>query len=395
MLNRLKATLADFIQQADLVLLGLCCAATLYGIALVFSATRYMAPATGLRRMIIQCAALGLGVCVYIFFSMLDLESITRKWKWLLAFNVVFILLLRTPLGVAGNTGNRAWLKFPLIPFQIGPAEVVKITFVLLLAKQIEWLWEEKEDLKSFRSAFFVAGHTLGICALYVLVSHDMGNGLVFLFIFLCMAFVAGFALRWFFLLFAGAGGVLAAVLLLDLVPSNMKYMLNRFLVLFDHSFDPQGVGYQQTRSLLAIGSGGLYGRGYLRGSLTQSGSWSLPAKQTDLIFSVTGEELGFVGCVIIMVLLAAIIFRVLLVAKRAKTPFYRYVCVGMASILIFQTVINIGMCLFVMPTIGITLPFFSYGGSSIVTLYMAMGVVSGIKKRSPEMRRVARSPLR
>ena len=395
MLNRLKATLADFIQQADLVLLGLCCAATLYGIALVFSATRYMAPSTGLRRMIIQCAALGLGVCVYIFFSMLDLESITRKWKWLLAFNVVFILLLRTPLGVAGNTGNRAWLKFPLIPFQIGPAEVVKITFVLLLAKQIEWLWEEKEDLKSFRSAFFVAGHTLGICALYFLVSHDMCNGLVFLFIFLCMAFVAGFALRWFFLLFAGAGGVLAAVLLLDLVPSNMKYMLNRFLVLFDHSFDPQGVGYQQTRSLLAIGSGGLYGRGYLRGSLTQSGSWSLPAKQTDLIFSVTGEELGFVGCVIIMVLLAAIIFRVLLVAKRAKTPFYRYVCVGMASILIFQTVINIGMCLFVMPTIGITLPFFSYGGSSIVTLYMAMGVVSGIKKRSPEMRRVARSPLR
>ena len=395
MLNRLKATLADFIQQADLVLRGLCCAATLYGIALVFSATRYMAPSTGLRRMIIQCAALGLGVCVYIFFSMLDLESITRKWKWLLAFNVVFILLLRTPLGVAGNTGNRAWLKFPLIPFQIGPAEVVKITFVLLLAKQIEWLWEEKENLKSFRSAFFVAGHTLGICALYFLVSHDMGNGLVFLFIFLCMAFVAGFALRWFFLLFAGAGGVLAAVLLLDLVPSNMKYMLNRFLVLFDHSFDPQGVGYQQTRSLLAIGSGGLYGRGYLRGSLTQSGSWSLPAKQTDLIFSVTGEELGFVGCVIIMVLLAAIIFRVLLVAKRAKTPFYRYVCVGMASILIFQTVINIGMCLFVMPTIGITLPFFSYGGSSIVTLYMAMGVVSGIKKRSPEMRRVARSPLR
>ena len=395
MLNRLKATLADFIQQADLVLLGLCCAATLYGIALVFSATRYMAPSTGLRRMIIQCAALGLGVCVYIFFSMLDLESITRKWKWLLAFNVVFILLLRTPLGVAGNTGNRAWLKFPLIPFQIGPAEVVKITFVLLLAKQIEWLWEEKEDLKSFRSAFFVAGHTLGICALYFLVSHDMGNGLVFLFIFLCMAFVAGFALRWFFLLFAGAGGVLAAVLLLDLVPSNMKYMLNRFLVLFDHSFDPQGVGYQQTRSLLAIGSGGLYGRGYLRGSLTQSGSWSLPAKQTDLIFSVTGEELGFVGCVIIMVLLAAIIFRVLLVAKRAKTPFYRYVCVGMASILIFQTVINIGMCLFVMPTIGITLPFFSYGGSSIVTLYMAMGVVSGLKKRSPEMRRVARTPLR
>ena len=395
MLNRLKATLADFIQQADLVLLGLCCAATLYGIALVFSATRYMAPSTGLRRMIIQCAALGLGVCVYIFFSMLDLESITRKWKWILAFNVGFILLLRTPFGVAGGTGNRAWLKFPGIPFQIGPAEVVKITFVLLLAKQIEWLWQEKEDVKSFSSAFAVAAHTLGLCGLYFVVSHDMGNGLVFVFIFLCMAFVAGFALRWFLLLFSGVGGVIAAVLLLDLVPKDMKYMLNRFIVLFDHSFDPQGVGWQQTRSLLAIGSGGLWGQGYLNGSQTQSGSTSLPAKQTDLIFSVAGEELGLFGCLAIMLLLLAIILRILLVARKARTPFYRYVCVGMASILIFQTVINIGMCLFVMPTIGITLPFFSYGGSSVLTLYMAMGVVSGIKKRSPEMRRVARSPLR
>lgn len=395
MLNRLKDTLADFIQQADLVLLALCCVSTLYGIVLVFSATRYMDPATGMRRMIIQTVAMGMGICVYIFFSMLDLESITRKWKWLLAFNVVFILLLRTPLGVAGNTGNRAWLKFPLVPFQIGPAEVVKITFVLLLAKQIEWLWEEKEDLKSFPAAVFVAGHTFGLCALYFLVSHDMGNGLVFVFIFLCMAFVAGFALRWFLLLFAGVGGVVAAVVLLDLVPDSMKYMLKRFIVLFDHSFEPQGVGWQQTRSLLAIGSGGLWGQGYLNGSQTQSSSTSLPAKQTDLIFSVAGEELGLFGCIIIMALLLAIILRILLVARKARTPFYRYVCVGMASILIFQTVINIGMCLFVMPTIGITLPFFSYGGSSIVTLYMAMGVVSGIKKRSPEMRRVARSPLR
>ena len=390
MLNRLKATLTDFIQQADLVLLALCCTATLYGIALVFSATRYMT--LGNRRMIIQCAALVLGVGVYIFFSMLDLESITRKWKWILAFNVIFILLLRTPFGVAGNTGNRAWLKFPLVPFHIGPAEVVKITFVLLLAKQIEWLWEEKEDLKSFPSAAFVAAHTFGLCALYFVVSHDMGNALVFIFIFLCMAFVAGFALRWFLLFFAAGIGVFALAWKLDLI---YGYMKNRFIVLFDHSYEPLGVGWQQTRSLLAIGSGGLYGQGYLNGNLTQGTGWSLPEKQTDLIFAVTGEELGFFGCLAVMLLLLAIILRILLVARKARTPFYRYVCVGMASILIFQTIINIGMCLFVMPTIGITLPFFSCGGSSVVTLFMAMGVVSGIKKRSPEMRRAARSPLR
>lgn len=382
MLNRLKAILADFIQQADLMLLGLCVVSTLYGIVLIFSATRYLPSETGTRRIIIQTASLALGICVYIFFSMLDLELVMKKWKWVLAFNIGFICLLLTPFGIgAEETGNNAWLKFPGVPFQIGPAEVVKISFVLLLAKQMEWLWEEKRDMKSFRSAFFVAGHTLGLCGLYFIVSGDMGNALVFLFIFICMAFVAGFALRWFALFFAGFGGVFALAWELDFIPN---YMRNRFIVLFDHDFDPLGASWQQTRSLLAIGSGGVFGQGYMSGLQTQSAeSTNLPARRTDLIFSVCGEELGLVGCLLIMILLAAIIFRVLLVARRAETSFSCYVCVGIAAMLIYQTVINIGMCLFIMPVIGVTLPFFSYGGSSIVTLFTAMGVVSGIKMRS------------
>ena len=105
--------------------------------------------------------------------------------------------------------------------------------------------------------------------------------------------------------------------------------------------------------------------------------------RQTDFIFSVCGEELGFLGCALIIVLLLAIVVRCLLVARDAATPMESYVCVGMAGMLIFQTIANIGMCLFLMPVIGLTLPFFSYGGSSIVTLFAAMGVVSGIKKRS------------
>ena len=154
--------------------------------------------------------------------------------------------------------------------------------------------------------------------------------------------------------------------------------------MIFDHSYDVQGAGWQQTRSLLAIGSGGVFGQGYMSGLQTQSAeSTNLPARRTDLIFSVCGEELGLVGCLLIMILLAAIIFRVLLVARRAETSFSCYVCVGIAAMLIYQTVINIGMCLFIMPVIGVTLPFFSYGGSSIVTLFTAMGVVSGIKMRS------------
>ena len=385
MLNRLKANLADFFQQADLVLLALCCTATLYGIVLIFSATRYLGSN---KLVVVQFVAMLLGICMYITFSMVDLEVLMKRWKWVLAFNILFILLLRTPLGV-GRGGNRAWLKFPGIPVNIGPAEVVKITFVLLLAKQLEWLREEKRDLKSFPSALMVGAHAIGMCGFYFLVSGDMGNGLVFLFIFICMAFVAGFALRWFVLLFGGGTAAVAAAWKLGIMPD---YMQGRFLALFDHNYDPLGVGWHQNRSLLTLGAGGWFGQGYLKGTQTQSAdSWSLPGRHTDFIFSVCGEELGLVGCLAVIALLAAIIIRVLLVAKNSQTSFYCCVCVGMAAMLIFQTLINIGMCLFIMPTIGITLPFFSYGGSSIVTLFAAMGVVSGIKKRSPTMRRPGR----
>ena len=294
MWNRLKAILADFIQQADLVLLGLCCAATLYGMALIASATRYLGTGGILRYVGVQGAAMVLGICAYIFMSMLDLERLMRRWKWLVAFNVVFIALLLTPFGVSDNTGNTAWLKFPFLPFSIGPAEVVKITFTLLLAKQLEWLREVKRDLKSFPSALMVAGHTIALMGWYVGISGDMGNGLTFFFICLCMAFVAGFALRWFVLLFAGSGAAIAASVALGLMPD---YMINRFRVLFDHSYDTLGAGWQQTRGLLALGSGGLFGQGYMQGTQTQAGEGSLPARHTDFIFCVCGEELGMIGC--------------------------------------------------------------------------------------------------
>ena len=119
MWNRLKAILADFIQQADLVLLGLCCAATLYGMVLIASATRYMDAGGMIRYVGVQGAAMLLGLCAYVFMSMIDVEIVLKKWKWVVAFNVVIIGLLLTPLGVGGTTvGNQAWLKIPASPFR-------------------------------------------------------------------------------------------------------------------------------------------------------------------------------------------------------------------------------------------------------------------------------------
>ena len=384
MLKRIKESIIEVIQGADLILLGLCCTASLYGIAMIFSATRYNEDN---RKVLVQTAALLIGIVVYFAISMIDLELLMKRWKWIAAFNAGFILLLLTPFG-REQDGNRAWLKFPFLPVSIGPAEVVKITLIILLAWQFQWLLEEKRDLKSFSSAFMAAGHAFGMAGLYFIVSRDMGNAMMFVLIFVVMAFASGFALRWFVLL--GAAGTIGgiAVWTLDLLPSYMK---NRFLVLFDHSYDVQNQGYQQTRSLLTIGGGGFWGQGYLHGTQTQAGTGSIPARHTDLIFAVIGEELGFVGATLVILILVAIIIRVVIVGRRSGSMFHTCVCVGIASMLAFQMIINIGMCLFIMPVIGLTLPFFSYGGSSIVTLFAAMGFVSGIKMRTVVRRRPGR----
>ena len=142
-------------------------------------------------------------------------------------------------------------------------------------------------------------------------------------------------------------------------------------------------MGWQQSRSLLAIGSGQLTGMGYLNGKQTQSLlSTSLPARHTDFIFAVCGEEFGLVGCCVLLGLLLAIILRCVWVSRRAKSHMSAYIAMGFAGMLMVQTVLNVGMCLYVTPVIGLTLPFISYGGSSTLTLFVAMGIVSGIKMR-------------
>lgn len=381
MFNRLREVLSDFIRQADLVLLGLCIISTLFGMLLIASATNYQGLGGMLRYVLMQGVAACIGIVGYILLSMVDVELLVKHWKLILGFNIVFILLLRSPFGVDDGTGNLAWLKFPFVPFSIQPAEVVKVSFIILLSKQFEWVKDQRRELKSLGSVMFPAAHMLFMLVLIYGVSNDMGSALVYVFIFLCVALVAGVAWRWFAIGgLCGAAGI-AGLYFLDKIP---PYMINRFHALFDHSFDPRGAGWQQTRSLLALGSGGWFGQGLFNGTQTQSRyASSLPERRTDFIFSVAGEELGFFGCLLIIILLTAIILRCLWVAHSASSDYARYVCVGMAGMLIFQTLENIGMCLFVMPVIGLTLPFFSYGGSSIVTLYAAMGIISGIKKRS------------
>ena len=387
-MGKIRDFLSDVVRQSDLVLLALCVGSTLYGMVLIASATHFRGT---LKYVAIQGFGLLIGVLLYFFFSAVDVGELSKKWKWLLIFNFGFILLLRTPFGLTRN-GNRAWLGVNDIgkslgvgflesfPITVQPAEIVKITFILLLARQLALL-QEKRDLRSFANVIQPTAHAGAMFVFYYILSKDAGSGLVYLFVFLCMAFAAGFALRWIILGIGGAVGAFLAAWNLGLLRGDWY---DRIKVILDHSYQPDKKGFQQTRGMLALGSGKLTGQGLFHGTQTQSSAkWSLPERQTDFIFCVCGEELGFIGCLLVIVLLLAIIVRCLIVAREAPTRMESLVCVGMAGMLIFQTIANIGMCLFLMPVIGLTLPFFSYGGSSIVTLFGAMGVVSGIKKRS------------
>lgn len=378
-MRRVIEWVADIFRQCDLMLLVLCMAASTFGLVMIASATNYL---HSWRYVLIQGVATALGIVMYLLISLLDLAEVTKKgWKWMFLFNIVFILMLKTPFGVADDTGNRAWLKFPFLPVSIQPAEFVKLTFILVLAKQLDWLNREKEDLKSIRSIAFLCAHLGLLFGLYYAISSDMGSGLVLIFIFAVMCFMAGIALRWFILGLTGGGIGFYLLWELEKIPDYMK---KRFIVLFDHGYDALETGWQQTRSLLALGGGKLTGQGLFRGIQTQSEmSASLPNRRTDFIFSVIGEELGLIGCLVTLLLLFAIIGRCIVTAKNAKSYMERQVCAGVAGMLLFQTVANVGMCLFVLPVIGLTLPFFSYGGSSILALYMAMGMVSSAYKHS------------
>ena len=220
-------------------------------------------------------------------------------------------------------------------------------------------------------------------------LSGDWGMVVVYLFIFVVMAWVAGVSKWWF--LGVGTPMVGGVVFLWHFILPRTKYWddyrIMRFRVVVEHwkgnNLDPRGHGWQQNQSLAAIGSGQITGMGYLNGTRTHSPSReTLPARHTDNIFAVCGEEFGMIGCCAVLLVLLLIILRCVWVSRRARSHMSAYIAMGIAGMLMIQTMINVAMTLYIGPVIGLTLPFISYGGSSTLTLFIAMGLVSGIKMR-------------
>ncbi len=371
-MGRFFSELKSFFRKGDMILLLLCLLTSAFGCLIIASATSYSGAA---RYLLVQGAAIAMGVLVYAVVSSIDADFIAEHRVFLVLFNTVFLLLLVTPFGTDHGTGNRSWLEFPFLPVDIQPAEFCKITYVLIMAAVMA---SHQNRLSTIPSVFHMVVHLGLVAGLNYVVSGDLGVSMIFVVIFALMAFAGGVKLIWF----AIAGGGIAAAF--PFIWSNFmtQKQKNRILVLFDETLDPLGrdARWHEVRSLLSLNGGGLTGQGLFNGNRTQTGA--LFAQHTDFIFSAIGEELGYLGCLLVLVLLGLIIARCIQVGTRSQDYMRRMICFGVAAALVFQVISNVGMCMGMTPVVGLTLPFISYGGSSMLSLYAMMGLVSGVYAR-------------
>ncbi len=364
--------LKNFWRKGDLVLLLLIVLTSAFGCLVIASTTDH----TGsIRYVIVQAAAIVIGIGAYAVVSSINADFIAEHRLVMVAFNTFMLFLLLTPFGTDHDTGNRSWLEFPFLPFDIQPAEFCKITYVVIMASVMS---AHQNRVSSFGSVLHMVLHLGLVAGLNWLISGDAGVSLIFVFIFIGMAFAGGVKMGWFI----AGGGALAAAFPVIWTQFMTQRQKNRILVLFDPTIDPKGMDerYHSLRSLLSLNGGGLTGQGLFNGNRTQTGA--LFAQHTDFIFSAIGEEMGYLGCVLVLLMLVAIIARCIHVGTKSPDYLRKVLCFGVASVLIFQMISNVGMCIGVTPVIGLTLPFISYGGSSIVSLYALLGLVSGVHAR-------------
>lgn len=369
-MKQLLKSVKNFIKETDKILLFLCAVTSLFGSTMVLSATLHTA-AEGVRftrDFKVMLAAVCLGILAALFISVIDYEFIIKMWPLIAAVSVGLMLLLFVPgvgVGPPERPDAKTWISLLGGKIFFQPSEIVKIGYIITFGVHLE---KVKSNINHPLTLVFLAIHALIPIGL-VIKSGDMGSALVFIIITAAMLFVAG--VHWLYFV---AGGIL----ILAALPLAWIFLLeniqkSRFLALIYPELYPDVI-YQQERGLAAIGGGGLTGQGLFKGNYTQLGI--VPESQNDMIFSVIGEELGLVGCVLALLLLTLIIIRIARTGKHDKVGDTKVMCYGVVAMIAGQVIINIGMCLQLLPVIGITLPFFSAGGSSNLCLYIAIGLI-------------------
>lgn len=362
----LLGKVADFVRETDKILLLLTFFASCYGCLAVFSATNYMASR---RAVIVHAICLVAGIVIACIVSSIDYERYLKLWV-LIGIAGLIPVILTFFIGFAPEgTDDKAWLNLGFTTFQ--PSELLKICFVVTFSKH---LGKVKKNINKLKYLIPVCLHG-AIPVLLIFIQGDAGTALVFLVMVIFMMMAAGVSWKYFAAAFSAA-----------LVASPIAYffILNdqhreRIISMFDIDADIQGIGWQQYRGRLALANGGFFGQGYMKGTLTQMGKAGVPEGHNDFIFVTIGEELGFLGCLVVLILLTAICIRCLRVAALSVKQEGKFIAIGIFAMLFAQTVINIGMCTSITPVIGITLPFFSAGGTSLLCLFIGVGLVVNV----------------
>lgn len=342
------------------------------GLGLIDSATHSFAVSTGKawhvqRQSLFMAFGLVLVTASFAF----DYRMLKNYASRLYIFNIV--LLIAVMLFGHSQLGAQRWIQIGSLSFQ--PSEFAKVFLIICLAtfmdKRIEWLENFKDYLPVFAYIF--------VPFFLVMRQPDLGTSLTFIAILIGMIFVSGFKYKWFFRL-----GVIFVALLPAFWLILKDYQKNRIRVFLNPELDPFGSGYHVIQSKIAIGSGGLFGKGWLAG--TQSQLNFLPENHTDFIFAVAGEEFGFIGTAFIIILYAIIIWRGIAIALDADDNFGTLLAVGVTSMFMFHVMVNIGMTAGIMPVTGVPLPFLSYGVSSLTTNLMLVALLLNIKARKQNL---------
>ena len=361
------SNIADYFRRTDKTFWLLTLTASIYGCCLIASQQR----AGDVNFLRTQIMAVCIGYAAAIVISLIDYNFIARCW-WLisgvalaLTFAVFFI-----GIQVAG-TDDVGWIRLPGgMTFQ--PSELTKICFIVTFSKHIAYL-TERGSLHSFPGVLALCLHAAVPMGL-IHMQGDDGAVLVFGFMFLIMAFAAGVQLRYFIVLFIAAAGAIP-LLWTKMMNEDQK---NRLLVLFGSDDDSMMTyGWQQYQGKVSIASGGIYGKGLFNGPRVEKEM--VPYQENDFIFTVAGEELGLIGCAAILLLFIIMLFRLMHVSSQACNPLGKSICIGFFGLVASQLLVNLGMVLGILPVVGITLPFFSSGGSSAACLYLGVGLVQSV----------------
>ena len=358
------------LKETDILLILICLTLSVFGIIMVFSAT-YDGASLLSRDGKVMILATVMGIAAALVISFIDYDIILKLWPIVGAASVIMMLGLFV-FGVSpdGRSDAFSWYRFGSLYFQ--PSEIVKIGFIITFSYHLS---KVKNDISSLKNVFFLCMHA-AIPIMLVVVTGDMGSALIFIIMFIAMMFTAG--VHWLYFP-AGAAIVAAAspVIWLKIFDDIQR---NRILALFNPDAFETEI-YQQNQALKAIENGGFSGMGLFQGELSHSSL--LPERQNDMIFSVVCEEAGFIGALILLGLFLLLAVKMVRVGKRSYNFAAELMCYGVAFMIIAQVVINVGMCIRLLPVIGITLPFISAGGTSVLCLYLAIGLVLSIYRSS------------